>query len=132
MDLVGWGWTRDEVCFDAEVGSGFEEGCVRGFGEDTGRRMSAGDISGVLENGLHLRLRDTPFCVSFLPCTQASHEYRLCATARRDACCSLWCMEQRQNLYSRVSLKHIPPSHSIHTIATISASIFLTPGNTSG
>jgi len=82
------------MCSDVEVGAGFEEGRVGGFREDPRTQKSVVDTAGVMRDGVHLWLRDTPFCISFLSCTQTSHEYRLRATTCRNARCSLRRIEQ--------------------------------------
>lgn len=114
VHAVGGGRAGDEVGFDFEVGAGFAEGGVGGFGEDPEGAVLAllGSLLGT----------ETYISGSVTP----RSTYAFCLALRH---------AMRIDSVPPLVVTPAAPGGALNiarTIATISASIFLTPGNTSG
>ena len=114
VDLVGWGRAGDEVDFDAEVGAGFAEGSVGCFGDDP-VVCQHGFQGSALGDKPHISGSVTPR--STLPFSLALRH------------------AMRMDSVPPLVVTPAAPDGALNmskTIATISASIFRTPGKTSG
>lgn len=113
VDLVRGSWAGDEVDFDAEVGACFAECCVAGFWEYPGDML----VLIVRREGWDLYISGSVTPLS---------AYAFCLA-----------LKQAIKIDSVPPLVVTPaaPTGALNiasTMLTISASIFLTPGNTSG
>ena len=92
MCAVAGAGAGDEVDANLEVGACFAEGGVGGFGEDPGMEMRwLGH--GCWGGGLHFGFCDATLGICLLSSAQNSHQDRLAAATRSDACSSWRCVE---------------------------------------
>ena len=129
-NAVGGGRARDGVEFDFEVRGSLVE---RGVGSRRNNpEVKSVVISLLQEPRIHFGLCYAPLDVCFLSCCETAHQDGLCATARCRTCTVWRRVEHGQHLELLSVYECKELVLLVHTIATTSASIFLTPGKTSG